>query len=286
MVTTRPGQSRNGGWRPAEPGPAILPSSPPGPWPQCTAPAARLRRPRYRSRHRQKLNINAAIDVADEAGNNCIEIDEKLIDGACGCCMRGVGDISRRAPRLQFVVTRDHRLQFAGIETVENRDRGVFQLGIRRQVRISFDHLIGQPGIGIERTEHRRERLLRRKNQRGAQSSEHAVYGLLDFPHILMQQHLLALQVLQPAARSPYVKGWTPCRFFRVPGLLRYLQPHRRQIGGGGDQACRFLPQTPARGYRAAPSWRGAEAPDAAGPPPRPAVLARREGGTSASSRR
>src|SRR5258707_15893972 len=37
---------------------------------------------------------NAAIDVADEAGNNCIEIDQKLIEGAYGCCMRGGGDIS------------------------------------------------------------------------------------------------------------------------------------------------------------------------------------------------
>src|SRR6202040_2201474 len=52
-----------------------------------------------------------------------------------------------------------------------------------------------------------------------------------------------------------------------------------RRRGSAG----RFLPPMPARRYRAATSWRGSGASDAAGPPPRPAVLAGREGETSAS---
>src|SRR4051812_37087764 len=99
--------------------------------------------------------------------------------------MRGVGDVCRRTSWLQLVVERDHCPQFTGIETVENWDRCVSQLGIRYQVRIPFDHLIGQLWIRIDRTEDRRERLLRRKNERCIPSIEYTLYGLLDFPHVL-----------------------------------------------------------------------------------------------------
>src|SRR6202030_1753345 len=157
--------------------------------------------------------------------------------------MRGIGDIRRRTSRLQLVVKRDRRLYLARIETVENRDRGVFQLRIRFLIRISFDYLLGQPGIAIERTVHRGERLLRRNNQRGVQPGEYAVYGLLDLPHIFMQQRLLAFQVLQPAALSPYVKGRTPCRLLGVPRQVWNLQPHWRKIDEGVDQPDAFFRQ-------------------------------------------
>src|ERR1700748_750272 len=88
----------------------------------------------------------------------------------------------------------------------------------------------------IERTVHRGERLLRRDNQRGVQPGEDVVYGLLDLPHIFLQQHLLAFQVLQPAAPSTYVKGWTPWRLLGVPGQVRNMQPYRRKISEGVDQ--------------------------------------------------
>src|SRR6202035_3648149 len=155
--------------------------------------------------------------------------------------MRGIGDVRRRTSRLQLVVERDRRLYLARIETVENRDRGVSQLSVRFLIRISFDHLVGQPGVAIVRTVHRGERLLRRDNERGVQPGEYAVYGLLDLPHILTQQHLLAFHVLQPTARSPYVEGRTPCRLLGVPRQVWYLQPHWRKVDEGVDQPDAFF---------------------------------------------
>src|ERR1700722_17328177 len=142
--------------------------------------------------------------------------------------MRGVGNVGRCAPGLQLVVESDHGLQFAGIETVEYRNSGVFQLGIGDEVRISFDHFIGQPWIGVERTEHRRDRLRRCKHQRRIPSSEYAVYGMFDFPYILMQQHLLAFQILEVTAWSPDMKGRPSRRFFCIPGQVWNLKSLRR----------------------------------------------------------
>src|ERR1700730_13604781 len=42
----------------------------------------------------------AAFDGSEEAGNDRIKIDEKLLDGACGCGMRGVGDVGGCKPWL------------------------------------------------------------------------------------------------------------------------------------------------------------------------------------------
>jgi hypothetical protein len=58
-----------------------------------------------------------------------------------------------------------------------------------------------------------------------------------------MQQHLLAFQVLQPAARSPNVKGWTSRRFLGVPGQIWNLQPLRRKVGERADQPDAFFRQ-------------------------------------------
>jgi hypothetical protein len=58
-----------------------------------------------------------------------------------------------------------------------------------------------------------------------------------------MQLHLLAFEILQPAARSPYVKGWPTGRFFGALGQIRNLQPHRREIGECVDQPNALLRQ-------------------------------------------
>ena len=97
--------------------------------PRTHHPGSRIQRtPRNFVDHAIGLGIiggrvnDAAVDVADEAGNDRIKIDQKLLNGACGCGMRGVGNVGGCAPWLQFVVARDHRLQFAGVEAVEDRD--------------------------------------------------------------------------------------------------------------------------------------------------------------------
>jgi hypothetical protein len=40
------------------------------------------------------------------------------------------------------------------------------------------------------------------------------MYRLLDLPDILVQQHLFAFDILQPAPRSPYMKRRPPCCLF------------------------------------------------------------------------
>ena len=40
------------------------------------------------------------------------------------------------------------------------------------------------------------------------------MYCLLDLPDILVQQHLFAFDILQPAPRSPYMKRRPPCCLF------------------------------------------------------------------------
>src|SRR3954462_15211883 len=125
--------------------------------------------------------------------------------------MRGVGNVSSCASGLELIVAHDYRSQFAEIEMVEDRDRCISQFGIRLPAWVSFDRLVGQPWIGSDGTEHRRERLLRRKSQgRCIAFRKQAAGCVLDFPDILVEQDLFAFEVLQSAARGAYVKGRPP----------------------------------------------------------------------------
>jgi hypothetical protein len=97
--------------------------------------------------------------------------------------------------------------------------------------------------------DHRQKRLLRRKNQRRCVTSrKEAVDGVLDLTHILLQQNLFAFEILKRAARGPYMKGRTSGRFFNASGQVRYLQPLRRTISEGMDQAHAFFRQREQEG--------------------------------------
>jgi hypothetical protein len=61
--------------------------------------------------------------------------------------------------------------------------------------------------------------------------------------HILLQQNLFAFEILKTSARGPYMKGRTSGRFFNASGQVRYLQPVRRKVNEGMDQAHAFFRQ-------------------------------------------
>ena len=82
---------------------------------------------------------HAAVEFAHHSGHDGVKIDHQGVDCARGGGMRRAGYLGGRTVRLQFVETRDHLLQIAFIELVEDRqgEIGDLPVALVRDVRLA-----------------------------------------------------------------------------------------------------------------------------------------------------
>jgi hypothetical protein len=97
---------------------------------------------------------NASIDIAHQAGDDRVQVHQKLVYGAGSCGVRRIGDIRRGTARFQLVVARSHGLNFKRLDTVEDRRHRIGELGVGYVVRIAGNHLVDQPRVAVDRPKH------------------------------------------------------------------------------------------------------------------------------------